>query len=308
MTTQALPRVSVLVPAYNAGSTLSRALDSLLRQTFDDFEVVVVNDGSTDATEAIAERYAWSDSRVRVVRNDNNLGLVAALGAGVQECRGDLVARLDADDAAMPGRLSLQVEVFDRSPSVVLCATAYARVDPAGLAIRESVPPLSHGALAIAMTIENRLCHSSVMLRRAALLSVGGYDASWFPVEDYDLWLRMMEVGEYRGLADVLVRYTENPAGISATTRAVQDKRFVERRRAYRLELDDHDDTNPTGRPRAAWQYRQHVAAELRERGIGLGGLDEATYRIAMAGAGSPLARRVRCALTAPQLVALSRS
>ncbi len=148
--------------------------------------------------------------------------------------RAPLIARLDADDTAHRERLERQVRSF-QDPAVVLCATAYRRVRRDGALIRESHPPAAHAAMAAALLDGNRICHSSVMFRLDAARSVGGYRAEWYPVEDYDLWLRLMEVGRYTGIDEPLVDYLENEAGVSSTNTGLQGARLDERRAQYAL-------------------------------------------------------------------------
>ena len=230
------PRVSVLMPVYNEEGRAGRALDSVLQQTYPSFEVVVVDDGSTDRTGDVLGSFEH-DRRVRVVRFDENQGLVAALNHGLSLCRGRLVARLDADDVCAPTRLERQVAVFDEFPDTAICATAYDRVSASGEFLRIGVPPLTHAALAVAMLAGNRILHASIMFDSTLLRAVGGYDEAWFPVEDYDLWLRIMRVGTYRGLPTPEVTYTVNPEGISATRAAEQHRAGIERAISYCVEL-----------------------------------------------------------------------
>ena len=210
------PAVSVLLPVYNGGPFIGGALDSVLAQTFTDFEVIVIDDGSTDETADRLQERAH-DHRLRVTRHRQNQGLVASLNEGLTLCSGTLVARLDADDACLPTRLEAQVAAFREDPDLVLCATDYERVAPSGVVTHLGQPPPTHAALAVALLTGNRLRHSSAMFRRDAALEAGGYDVGWFPVEDYDLWLRLLELGVYRSVPAVTVRCLENAQGISST-------------------------------------------------------------------------------------------
>jgi len=239
------PQVSVLIPVFNGGSHVVRAVESILAQTFRDFEIVVVDDGSSDNTAQQLIRFE-SDARVHVVRHPTNQGLVAALATGLAAARGPLVARLDSDDIAHPDRLQRQVDQFAKNPRLVLSATAYERVRPDGETVRLGMPPLHHGQLAVAMMTRNRLSHPTVMFDRAAVVAVGGYDPDWFPVEDYDLWLRLLDVGEYQGLASVEATYLENPDGISATRAQKQDS-MLARRAAIHIDSQSPGAAQPTG-------------------------------------------------------------
>jgi glycosyltransferase involved in cell wall biosynthesis len=194
--------------AFNAAATIERAVRSLLAQTFGDFELLVVDDGSTDATAARVA--ALPDPRIRLLRQPN-LGVVAAANRGVAETRGRYVARLDADDEALPERFERQVAFLERQPAVAVVGTAVRIVYPGG---RERVRRRPRDTAAMRRTIV-KICpfvHSSVMMRRQALERVGGYDPACDPTrgapcnEDYDLWGRMLAAGfELANLPEPLV-------------------------------------------------------------------------------------------------------
>jgi glycosyltransferase involved in cell wall biosynthesis len=280
------------MPVFNGAGTVSTAIDSLLQQTFPDLEVVVVDDGSTDGTASVLARYR-GDSRFNLVAHAHNLGLVPSLSDGLAAAKGELVARLDADDVALPARIEHQVAAFDADPELVLCATAYERVHDMDLAGSLRVPPLEHAALAMAFYVGNQLCHSAVMYRRAAVLDAGGYDAAWFPVEDYDLWLRLLDRGRYRGLDHVGVRYLENESGISAAHRGPQQDIMELRAIEYRRSVagDGIGDS-----PRSVARFHRRVRAKLRARGMDAEPARVVAYRLAFAAtAGRP--RLVRHAM-----------
>lgn len=278
------PSVTVLLPAYNAELFVADAIESVLTQTFTSFELLIVNDGSTDSTAAVLDRYR-SDARVRILDNGTNRGLVASLNRGLAECRSELVARIDADDTSEPTRLERQFAQFETNPRLVLSATAYRRVRPDGSLIRIGRPPLTHVELACALLTGNRLNHSAVMFRRQAVLDVGGYRHEWFPVEDFDLWLRLCAVGEFEGLASAEIVYVVSPGGISAT-RATQQRRVHQARadaelsRLGRLTIDDT--TSAFRRVRAAARARRTIRDDLVTRGIATRGLDAAVHRTMM--------------------------
>lgn len=298
------PLVSVIVPVFNAAATVRRSIESLQQQTLRDIEIVVVNDGSTDATSSILADLASGDTRLRVLDRTVNEGLVASLQEGLAASRAPLIARLDADDISHARRLEMQVSSFE-APDVVLCATAYRRVHPDGRILRESRPPTTHGALAAALLDSNRICHSSVMFRHDVAASLGGYRAKWYPAEDYDLWLRLMEVGRYVGIDELLVDYLVNAEGVSTANSAVQQERLGARRSEYRW-LVIGADASPTGSPRVAELARRQLRATLLSRGIQPDGLDAQCYSMALSGQSTAWRRRARM-LTAPTLVRSGR-
>lgn len=286
------------MPVYNGAAHIAMAIESVMSQTIERFELIVVQDGSTDATADIVAGYAAQDHRIRVVTNTDNMGLVVSLNLGLAMCSAPLVARLDADDWSAPSRLERQMLVF-HDPSVVLSATGYERVRPDGTIIRSAAPSLDHAGLALSMLQSNRLCHSSVMFRLDAVVRVGGYDPAWFPAEDYDLWLRMMSIGRFQGIPTTLVRYLESEAGISRERDAAQRAVFQDRRQKYLDALGCSEGAN--GPTPTLWRAaRRAIVADLSSRGIPLDGLDAEAYRHSMNGGGSRLGRHVATAAAMP--------
>lgn len=303
------PDVSVLLPVYNGSRTLARTVASMLDQTFLRFEILAIDDDSGDDSRAILAGFE-GDERVRVLSNDSNLGLVGTLNRGLHEARGELIARIDQDDWSSSTRLARQVEMFD-GPEVGLVATAFERVDQSGLRLRTVVPPLSHAGLAASMMIGNRILHSSVMFRRRTALDVGGYNEAWLLAEDYDLWLRIIAVSEYRCVASVETSYTQNPDGMSSK-RSVEQAALASRRAfLYRSDLagGDRDGMDESPTPRSIARGASALRTRLRQRGIATADLD----RYALRAAGAILSdnprfvRTVRIALVAPRLALLGR-
>ena len=196
-------KLSILLPIYNAAPFLEQCLDSLARQTFDDFEIVAVDDGSTDESADILEQRTHSEQRLRVLSCDHR-GLIETLNAGLEKCRGELVARIDADDIAHPRRLGLQVAALEApdGPDVVSSLVAHFPRQSLGEGFRIYEQWLNslvnHEDIFRERFIESPLPHPSVMLRRRDLADIGGYrDAGW--PEDYDLWLRLAAAGKTFG-------------------------------------------------------------------------------------------------------------
>lgn len=210
------PRVSILLPVRNEERFISAALSSLFRQSLADWELVAVDDGSTDATPLILAEAARRDPRVRVVPSPGR-GLVPALNAGLAECRAPLVARMDGDDIAHPRRLELQEAALGADPSVGLVACGFRhfprpRVRQGMLAYEAWQNALTtHEAIARDLFVESPFVHPSVMFRKGAVAAVGGYrDRGW--AEDYDLWLRLAAAGtRFARLPQTLFFWRERP-------------------------------------------------------------------------------------------------
>lgn len=284
------PEVSVLLPVFNGEESVGEAIDSILGQTFSDFEIVVVDDGSTDGSLQVVLNRA-SDPRIRIIRHERNEGLLASLRDGLAECRGELVARLDADDTALPTRLDRQVEVFRHDPSVSLCATGVRRVTPDGTWMYDTRPPVTHASLAVGFLLGNWLNHSTVMFRRETVAKLGGYDAEQFPAEDYDLWIRLLSQGTYSGVNSIEAETRTQPDGISVTR--ADEQATVARTLAHRylvslLPGDLNSDVHLAGGDRG-WssvrvllRARSAIGRDLRTRELSRVGLHAETRILAL--------------------------
>lgn len=203
----AAPAISVVIPAYNEQQFLGNAIESICRQTFEDFELVVVNNGSTDGTGQIIAEWSARDPRVRGLTLET-ASLHRSLREGVAFSRGAFIARLDADDVAASDRLQRQYEAMVRNPALGLLGTAAQVIGPNGKSLgliehrttdEEIKRGLTHGGCPFV--------HSSVMMRRDVYLQAGGYRSGLNLAEDYDLWLRMAAITEMANLPEPLVNY-----------------------------------------------------------------------------------------------------
>jgi glycosyltransferase involved in cell wall biosynthesis len=227
------PRVSVLLPCYNAVTTVVEAVDSILSQDYDDFELVIINDGSTDQTQALLDRYAGSP-RVRVLQQENR-GLISTLNHGLETCEGEYIARMDADDIAMPDRLRRQVEFMDANPDVVCCGTA---VEYFGDRQGIKKLPVTHEACIDTLLLGSCFAHPAVMLRKDILVSFGiSYDKTALYAEDYALWCELAKVGRLANLEYVGLRYRVHAAQISQAKRDHQIGTHVEIAKRFRAQL-----------------------------------------------------------------------
>jgi len=198
----ASPAVSVLMSVWNGAPWVSEAIESVLSQTASDLELIVVDDGSSDRTPALLA--AVRDPRLRVERQ-TRAGLTRSLNRAAGLARAPLLARLDADDVARPERLARQRGFLDARPGVGLLGSAASEVDPSGHEVRIVRPPQADREIRRALIRRNPFVHSSVMMRRALLERVGGYDETLAVAQDYDLWLRMSEHTQMANLPDPLV-------------------------------------------------------------------------------------------------------
>lgn len=214
-----MPRVTVLMPVRNGARYIEAAVMSILGQTYTDFELLVVDDGSTDETPALLARIASRDSRVRAVSR-SPAGIVAALNFGLGAADGDYVARMDADDIAFPRRLEWQVRALDARPRLIACGGNYL-VFGAERAL--GISALSDAACKARLLLFPCFLHSSTMLRRSALKRTGIVYRSEFPhCEDYRLWSELAQHGEFANLPRPLMRYRSHPGQVSVEHRRLQ--------------------------------------------------------------------------------------
>jgi glycosyltransferase involved in cell wall biosynthesis len=198
----AIPRVSVVMSVFNGERFLRQALDSILAQTFTDFEFIVVDDGSTDGTGEILKGYA--DPRLRIITQEN-IGLIGSLNRAVDIASSEYIARMDADDISSPRRLELQWEWLESHPRTAVLGTQVAEIGEAGNTIRRHYYHNSSEDIGKALLRgATALCHGTVVFRRACFKAVAGYRQPFQHAEDYDLWLRMIESSDIQNLASVL--------------------------------------------------------------------------------------------------------
>ena len=214
-----IPLISVIMPVWNGETHLPGAVDSILTQTFADFELLVVDDGSTDHTSEILQNY--TDPRVRVLRLDH-AGIVVALNHGLANARAVWVARLDADDISEPRRLELQWQTVRRNPKAVLCYTAVSFFGEGSILAGEARLPRSRSLLALRLCYQCPVVHSTVLFNKAAVLAAGGYRFKERHAEDFSLWGRLLEQGQTIALPIKLVRFRLHQQSVSRQNLAVQ--------------------------------------------------------------------------------------
>lgn len=227
------PYLTVLMPIYNGERYLRSALESILAQTFTDFELLIIDDGSTDSSRAICDSYC--DSRMRIVTNERNLGLIATLNRGLDLARGEFVARMDCDDISFPRRLERQIEFMERHPEVGISGTWYEIVSDHGR--RTITRPTEDRILRFFLVFDNMFLHSSMILRKRFLDSNSlRYDPKFRYAEDYEFWVRCSEYTRIANLPEVLVLYRQHSENTSTRFRKEQ-RRTVGCVRRQQLQL-----------------------------------------------------------------------
>lgn len=275
--TPPMPAISVVLPARNAAGTLARALASIRTQTMTDWELILVDDGSADDTRELVHQAVRGDPRIRLLARPAE-GIVAALNAGLAAARGEFIARMDADDEALPGRLSAQVALLRASPDlgVASCLVEFGgdRAASAGYAlhvdwINQLVTPEQ---IALNRFVESPLAHPSALFRRELVARHGGYRAGDFP-EDYELWLRWMDAGVcIAKVPQTLLRWHDAPARASRTDPRYSPDAFFSLKAPW---LARELARIAAGRPILVWgagRPTRKRAAHLEEHGVRITG------------------------------------
>ncbi len=209
------PVVSIVMPVFNAERYLAEALDSVLAQTLSDFELVVVDDGSTDSSPTLLGGYAGRDARVRVIRQPN-AGGTRAMQRGVDAARGRYLARFDADDRMMPDRLTVQARYLDAHADVVAAGSWVRLIDAKGRFLTVSQPPTDNATIQSHLVRgHTAMYHPSVMIRAEVMQRVGGYDMHFGLAQDLDLFLRLGEVGPLANIKQALLEYRLHAGSVS---------------------------------------------------------------------------------------------
>jgi GT2 family glycosyltransferase len=229
------PAISAILPVYNGKAYLQEAVESILAQTFTDFELIIINDGSTDGSGALLRELAAHDQRIVLVERANG-GLVSALNEGIERAHSGIIARMDADDVAMPQRFALQFAQMGREPDLGVLGSFINIIDKEGHIIRLADYPVTSTETARFLEHGCPVAHPSVMIRRDAVLKAGGYRKAFSHCEDYDLWLRISELGYgIANLPKVLLNYRMHGANVSTIHREAQELGSLIARLAHRM-------------------------------------------------------------------------
>jgi len=212
-----MARISVLMPVFNASKYLVKAIHSIRTQSFADFEFIVINDGSTDSSLSILEGEAQQDARIRVLSR-RNTGIVQALNDGLAVATGEFVARMDADDLSYATRFDRQVSYLKNHPELVAAGCDVRMIDPAGGPLKRfnvcTEPEVLRRRIIAIQDIG--IIHPTLMVRREILNQVGGYRLQYDLVEDFDLFFRLLDVGDLGNVREVLLDYRQHLASTNS--------------------------------------------------------------------------------------------
>jgi len=233
-----MAKVSVLMPAYNAEKYISEAIDSIIGQSFHDWELIIVNDGSSDRTGEIILSY--SDKRIKYLKNDGNKGIIYSRKLMINEATGEYLAFIDSDDTALPGRLQKQALFLDNNPDYVLCGTWGTLIDGNSTKIKSIKLVTEHDEIRSSLLFSNTFIQSSIMIRRSVFENESYSDE--FPVaEDYDLWCRLSRTAKLKNLPECLCNYRSHQSNISGEKKEQMDtlvKKIMKRELSLNLGIN----------------------------------------------------------------------
>lgn len=209
------PKISVLMAVYNGEKSVRKTIASVLNQTYSDFELVIIDDCSTDKTLQIIQSYSDSDPRLVISTNKTNIGQINSLNIGLRQARGTYIARTDAGDISLPQRFEKQITYLDEHPEVVVVGTGAVRYDAKGKVIdvlRMPGDPTSMRQMAV---VASPIIHVSVMMRKETIIQAGGYHPDYFISADYQLWSKLLQKDfQLANIPEVLVGYEVSPKSL----------------------------------------------------------------------------------------------
>lgn len=239
------PKVTVLMPVYNAEAFLAEAIESILKQTYRDFEFLIINDGSSDKSESIIKRYASLDRRIRLISRENKK-LIATLNEGIEKAKGEYIARMDADDISTRDRLKIEVEYLDKHPEVALVGSNYTIIDERGKSLVTTNVFTHPDDLRLCLITCNQYGHGSTMFRKSIVEKLGKYDMQALHIEDYDLWIRISQKYQVANIEKPLYKWRKTEGSVTGSnlefqvqqTYKVRDRAFgyyLKNKRKYRI-------------------------------------------------------------------------
>lgn len=243
------PLVSVIMAAYNAEKHISASIESLINQTYTNFELLVINDGSSDKTQSIVEEFCIRDSRIILINNDKNLFVIKSRNIGIENAKGKYLAILDADDLALPNRLEKQVEFLENNPDVFLIGSSAHIIDENNTICNDFIALTDYHELKRNILKNNLFYHSSIMFRNEKVF----YREKMIYTEDYDLILRLFSEGKkIVNIPDTLISYRQTNHSLSKTkNRLVQWLFIYKAREFYRENLDNGKDSYDAFNPQS---------------------------------------------------------
>jgi glycosyltransferase EpsE len=202
-----MPRISVVMGVYNTKQYVTEAVESILKQTYKDFEFIIIDDASTDGTSEALKKIAEKDKRIKLFRNKKNLGLTKNLNIGLRKAKGEFIARMDADDVSLPNRFATEVEFLDKHPDIALVGTWADVINSEGKVISDIKYVTDHNAIRRNMTERSQIIHPSVMFRKSIVKKAGFYDEKLRTAQDYEYFARVMSQFKVANIPKKVFKY-----------------------------------------------------------------------------------------------------
>jgi len=225
-----IPKLSVILTVYNGEYFISKAIESILTQTFRDFELIVINDGSTDMTSEIIQSY--SDPRIIYIQNEKNCGIAKSLNKGLSVARGRYIAIMDADDISMPERFSKQFEFLENHPEIGVCGTWINLIDKKGNLIGKKRYPVSSNVISCFLLFYCCIANPTTMYRKKIITDIGNYNTDFIAAMDYDLWTRIIGHYDFSNIPEFLLNYRIHGGNISSNRQKHYHEDYLIRKNA----------------------------------------------------------------------------
>jgi len=207
-----IPKVSVIMPVYNAAQYLRESIDSILRQTFTDFEFIIINDGSTDESQSIINMYAKQDKRIVALEQKNN-GVVNTANRAISLAKGVYIARMDADDVSFPDRLRQEVAILDKQSETILVCSSFEIINEDGEFQYKDVVAPGDDQIKLSLYLRNPIANGSTLIRKSVLMEVGLFEEVF--AEDFNMWIKLSSLGQFDSTGTVLYRWRMNTSGLT---------------------------------------------------------------------------------------------
>ncbi|MFH2141155.1 MAG: glycosyltransferase [Bacteroidota bacterium] len=220
--------VSIIMPVFNGEKFIRFAIESVINQTYRDFEFIIINDASTDNTKSIIEEYIDSDNRIKIITNDENIKIVRSINIGLKHAKGEFIARIDSDDIWEKDKLEQQIKYLSQNPSLHLLGTSKIIIDENGNIMKSNEKKIyNYKDIKKNILKYNLFCHSSVIFKKSLTDSIGYYNEVYKNSEDYEYWIRIITLYESEILPDILVRYRISPQMVSLKNRKQQNRYVI---------------------------------------------------------------------------------
>ena len=239
-----IPAISVIMPVYNGEAYVGKAIESILSQTFTDFEFLIIDNASADRTSEVIA--AFKDPRIRIIKNPVNLGLIGSLNVGLQVARGKYVARMDHDDIAYPERFQKEYDFLDAHPEITIVGTWSTLINPEGKEMKDHRNALRSNVIKYELLWGNSLTHPSLLMRRKEIVELGGYDPLWVHTEDFNLYSRAIKKYKLANIPEPLLYYRVHGSSLtgSADSQAIiheNTKKMIRENISYYIPITDEE-------------------------------------------------------------------